>query len=170
MVFIELYVKKIACIFEVITTCCAELDRCSVVFGFPFFSLLLSLHYSGSSFLSGWKAWLSAVTSSHTWLQVVVVLYAASCLTVFHPPPSPTPGCCRVAFLKVSIKRHNRYIQIILQWFLHSFLPALDSSAIPLPVAHYFCAICISLTNVIHSATPFRPSFSTFSAINILAR
>lgn len=86
------------------------------------------------------------------------------------PPPSPTPGCCRVAFLKVSIKRHNRYIQIILQWFLHSFLPALDRSAIPLPVAHYFCAICISLTNAIHSATPFRPSFSTFSAINILAR
>lgn len=169
MVFIELYVKKIACIFEVITTCCAELDRCSVVFGFPFFSLLLALHYSGSSFLSGWKAWLSAVTSSHTWLQVVVVLYAASCLTVF-PPPPPQAVALRVTFLKVSIKRHNKCIQIILQWFLHSFLPALDSSVIPLPVAHDFCAICISLTNDIHSATPFLPKSSTFSAINILAR
>lgn len=75
VVFIELHVKKIACIFEVITRHCAELDRGSVVFGFPFFSLLLTLRYSGSSFLSGWKAWLSALTSSHTWLQGVVVLY-----------------------------------------------------------------------------------------------
>lgn len=51
MVFIELCMEKMACIFEIITTHCAELDRCSVVFGFPFFSLLLALHYSGSSFL-----------------------------------------------------------------------------------------------------------------------
>lgn len=64
------------------------MDSCSVGLGFPFFSLLLALRLGDSSFLPGWNpAWLSAVTSSHTWSQGVVVLYAASCFTAC-PLPS----------------------------------------------------------------------------------
>lgn len=47
MVF-EFHVKEIACAFEVTAAHCAELDRCSVVFRFPFFSLLLALGSRGS--------------------------------------------------------------------------------------------------------------------------
>lgn len=48
-------------------------------------SLLLAVGYRGSSFLSGWQAWLSAVTSSRSWLQGVVVLYIASRFPVSSP-------------------------------------------------------------------------------------
>lgn len=87
MVFIKLHVKRIACIFEVVADT-AEVDSCSVGLGLPFFSLLLALHLGDSPILSGWNpAWLSAVTSSHTWSQGVVVLYAALCF-----PACPLPS------------------------------------------------------------------------------
>lgn len=38
----EVHVEKMACIFEMITTHCAEVDRCSMAFGSPSFSLLLT--------------------------------------------------------------------------------------------------------------------------------
>lgn len=57
-----------ACILEMVTTHCADVDRCSMEFGSPSFSLLLTQPYSSSSPLWGWKALLLAVTSSHAWL------------------------------------------------------------------------------------------------------
>lgn len=79
---------------------------------FPF-SLLLTLHDSGSSLLQGCEAWLSAVTSSHAWVQVVAVLYAASRFL----------GCCthRLPFLKKQLLQRgtiNNSLQMLRQWFL----------------------------------------------------
>lgn len=132
-VFIESHVKEIACVFEVIAALCAELDRCSVVFRFPFFSLLLALGYRGSSFLSGWQAWLSAVTSSRSWLRGVVVLYIASCFPESSPELVALTGS---PFFRSSSSKEAQKLnstQRMLSWLQGGSQPALNLFVILVP-------------------------------------